>query len=413
MKVELIAIGDELLYGQTINTNASWIGQQLAALGARVVKVQTIGDTKEAILDAVKSVEPSTDAVLITGGLGPTKDDITKITLCDFFETHLEIHQPTLSKIEAYFAMRKRPMLETNIQQAALPVNCTILDNDLGTAAGMWFEKDNTIFISMPGVPYEMKGIMENQVLPRFKSRFSFASIYHKTALTQGIGESFLAEIIKDWEDKLRNEGLGLAYLPSPGIVKLRLTSFKGEVDKMRIDELFEELETLVPKAVFGYENDTLTSVVGDLLRNKNYKIGTVESCTSGALAHSITSISGSSDYFIGSLLTYSNEMKVKLANVKSETLISYGAVSEQTAIEMAEGGMRNLDVDVCISTTGIAGPTGGSTEKPVGLVWIAVATKEQTFTKQFQFGDNRERNIQMTVLSALNFVRLVLLGGV
>ncbi len=409
MKVELISIGDELLYGQTINTNASWIGQQLASMGARVLKTTTIGDTREAILKALKEVESETDAVIITGGLGPTKDDITKITLCEFFNTELAIHPPTLAKIEAYFTMRKRPMLESNIQQAALPINCTILENNLGTAAGMWFEQNNTIFVSLPGVPYEMKGLMELEVLPKLRTKFALSSIYHRTALTQGIGESFLAEIIRDWEDSLRKEGFGLAYLPSPGIVKLRITSFKGEEDAPKIDAYFKQLETLIPKAVFGYEQQTLPEVVGELLKNKNLSVGTVESCTSGALAHSITSISGSSDYFMGGLLTYSNDLKVKLANVSPQTLEKFGAVSEETAIEMAKGGLEKLGVDVCVSTTGIAGPNGGTAEKPVGMVWVGIATKEQVFTHQFQFGDNRERNIQMSVLGALNFLRISL----
>jgi nicotinamide-nucleotide amidase len=409
MKVELISIGDELLYGQTINTNASWIGQQLAAIGARVLKTTTIGDTREAILKALQEVENETDAVIITGGLGPTKDDITKITLCEYFDTVLAIHPPTLAKIEAYFSMRNRPMLESNIQQAALPVNCTILENNLGTAAGMWFEKNDKIYVSLPGVPYEMKGLMELEVLPKLQSKFELSSIYHRTALTQGIGESFLAEIIRDWEDQLRKEGFGLAYLPSPGIVKLRITSFRGEEDTAKINDYFTQLETLIPKAIFGYEQQTLPEVVGEILRRKNLSIGTVESCTSGALAHSLTSISGSSDYFMGGLLTYSNALKTKLANVSIQTLEQFGAVSEETAIEMAKGGLKKLGVDVCISTTGVAGPNGGTTEKPVGMVWIGIAIKDQVFTHQFQFGDNRERNIQMSVLGALNFVRICL----
>jgi nicotinamide-nucleotide amidase len=409
MNVEILSIGDELLIGQTINTNASWLGQQFSAIGARIVKTVAIADTVEAIVNALDATEKDTNCVIITGGLGPTKDDITKHTLCSYFNTTLEIHQPTLDKIEDYFSKRNRPMLETNRQQAALPVNCTILNNAYGTAAGMWFEENGKVFISLPGVPYEMKGIMTEEVFPRLKEKFSLKSIYHRTALTQGIGESFLAEIIKDWENSIREKGLGLAYLPSPGLVKLRITSYKGADDANVIDAYFEQLATLIPEALFGFENDTLPSVVGNLLKEKNLSIGTVESCTTGLLASQISSISGASDYFQGSLLTYSNKLKVKLAHVSAENIVNFGAVSEQVAREMAEGGRKNLGVDVCISTTGIAGPTGGTDEKPVGLVWIGIALPNRTIARKFQFGDNRERNLQMTVWSALNWLRFEL----
>jgi nicotinamide-nucleotide amidase len=297
-------------------------------------------------------------------------------------------------------------MLESNIQQAALPKNCTILPNNYGTAAGMWFEKENRIVISLPGVPYEMKGIMTEEVFPLFKQRFQLNSLYHKTILTQGIGESFLAEQISDWENKVRSEGFGLAYLPSPGLVKLRLSSPNGEIDKQKIEEYLSEIQSLLPEAVFGFENDTLPKIIGDLLKEKKLKIGTVESCTSGLLANQIVSVSGASEYFEGSLLTYSYDIKESLLDIKKETLLTNGAVSEIIAQEMAVGGLKKLGVDVCISTTGIAGPLGGTEDKPVGLVWIGIATKNQVKAKRFQFGDNRERNIQMTVLSALNWLR-------
>jgi len=409
MNVEILSIGDELLIGQTINTNASWLGQQLSAIGARIIKTVSIADTVDAIVNALDATEKDTNCVIITGGLGPTKDDITKHTLCSYFNTTLEIHQPTLDKIEDYFSKRNRPMLETNRQQAALPLNCTILNNSYGTAAGMWFDEKGKVFISLPGVPYEMKGIMTEEGFPRLKEKFSLKSIYHRTALTQGIGESFLAEIIKDLENSIREKGLGLAYLPSPGLVKLRITSYKGAEDASVIDAYFEQLAVLIPEALFGYENDTLPSIIGDLLKENKLTIGTVESCTTGLLASQISSISGASDYFQGSLLTYSNKLKVKLAHVSAENIVNFGAVSEQVAIEMAEGGRKNLGVDICISTTGIAGPTGGTDEKPVGLVWIGIALPNKTIARKFHFGDNRERNLQMTVWSALNWLRYVL----
>jgi nicotinamide-nucleotide amidase len=406
MNVELLSIGDELLIGQTVNTNASWIGQEMSLIGARIIRTTVISDTTDAIINALEAIDEKTDCIIITGGLGPTKDDITKHTLCSFFNTSLEVHLPTLKKIEDYFLKRNRPMLETNIQQAELPLNCVILNNSYGTASGMWFEEKGKIFISLPGVPYEMKGIITEEVIPRLKEKFTLNSIYHKTALTQGIGESFLAEKIDAWENSLHARNLNLAYLPSPGIVKLRITSYRGEQDKETIDEYFDELKKLIPESIFGFENDSLPKVIGRLLLEKKLSIGTVESCSSGLLASQICSVSGASDYYMGSLLTYSNELKNKLADVSQETLQKYGAVSEEAVKEMAIGGRKKLGVDCCISTSGIAGPTGGTAEKPVGLVWIAIALPTKILVRKFQFGDNRERTIQMTVSSALNYLR-------
>ena len=406
MNVELLSIGDELLIGQTVNTNASWIGQEMSLIVARIIRTTVISDTTDAIINALEGIDEKTDCIIITGGLGPTKDDITKHTLCSFFNTSLEVNLPTLKKIEDYFLKRNRPMLETNIQQAELPLNCVILNNSYGTASGMWFEEKGKIFISLPGVPYEMKGIITEEVIPRLKEKFTLNSIYHKTALTQGIGESFLAEKIDAWENSLHARNLNLAYLPSPGIVKLRITSYRGEQDKETIDEYFDELKKLIPESIFGFENDSLPKVIGRLLLEKKLSIGTVESCSSGLLASQICSVSGASDYYMGSLLTYSNELKNKLADVSQETLQKYGAVSEEVVKEMAIGGRKKLGVDCCISTSGIAGPTGGTAEKPIGLVWIAIALPTKTLVRKFQFGDNRERTIQMTVSSALNYLR-------
>jgi nicotinamide-nucleotide amidase len=412
MNIEILAIGDELLIGQTINTNASWLGQELSKIGARITRSLVIADDKNRILEALDQCYPETNCVIITGGLGPTKDDITKHTLCEYFETNLEIHPPTLAKIEAYFTSRNRPMLESNIQQAALPVDCEILANNYGTAAGMLFEKNGRYCVSLPGVPYEMKGIVTEELIPRLMQRFQLKAMYHYTALTQGIGESFLAEQISDWEDRIRERGFGLAYLPSPGLVKLRITSFEGKEDQAEIMGFFQELASRLPEAVFGYENDSLPDIIGRLLNNKRKTIGTVESLTSGLLAQQITSVSGASDYFMGSLLTYSNDLKHRLCDVSVDAILSEGAVSEKVAIEMAENGAKKLGVDVCISTTGIAGPTGGSVDKPVGLVWIGLSISGKTIAKKFQFGDNRERNIHMTVLSALNWLRFELSKG-
>jgi nicotinamide-nucleotide amidase len=410
MNVTVVSIGDELLIGQTVNTNASWIGQEISKIGGNVIEGLTISDKAQDILTTVDYALNTSDVVIITGGLGPTKDDITKHTLANYFETELEIHQPTLEKITSYFTMRNRPMLESNIQQAELPKNCTILTNNYGTAAGMWFEKNGKIVISLPGVPYEMKGIMTEEVFPRMKERFQLNSMYHKTILTQGIGESFLAEKLTDWENRVRAEGFGLAYLPSPGIVKLRISSPNGDKDKEIIENYLSEVKNNLPEAVFGYENETLPEIIGNLLRDRHLKIGTVESCTSGLLANQIVTISGASDYFEGSLLTYSYKLKEEILGISNSTLLDNGAVSEIVALQMAEKGLEKLDVDICLSTTGIAGPAGGTEDKPVGLVWIGLATKNGVKARKFQFGDNRERNIQMTVLSALNWLRYELI---
>ena len=409
MKVELISIGDELLIGQTVNTNASWLGETLSKSGAEIIKTVVISDKKNEIITSLNAIDDNTDCIIITGGLGPTKDDITKYTLAEYFGSKLKQDKPTLDKIESFFSRRNRPMLESNYKQAELPIDCTILENDYGTAAGMWFEKNNKIFISLPGVPYEMQGIMTEQAIPKLKNRFKLKSMYYKTALTQGIGESFLAEKIQDWENRIYKNGLSLAYLPSSGIVKLRVSSAKGSDDAAMIDALFAELENLIPNHFFGYDRDTLPQIIGQQLIDKKLTIGTVESCTAGMLASQISSIPGASAYYEGALLTYSYKIKTSLANVPADLIQREGAVSEPVAIQMAENGRDILGADICISTTGIAGPGGGTKTKPVGMVWIAIATKDGTTTKKMQFSKHRERNIKMTVLSALNLLRLEL----
>lgn len=411
MQAEIISIGDELLIGQTINTNASWIGAELAALGIAVKWVVTIADDRRAILDSIDTAMKRSRLVIVTGGLGPTKDDITKHTLCEYFETVLEINQEALERITEMFRRRNRPMLETNVQQAALPKACEVIHNFHGTASGMWFEKHGSVLVSLPGVPYEMKGLMQDTLLRRFRERFQVSSLYHRTILTTGIGESFIADKMADWENRIRAAGLGLAYLPSPGMVKLRITSARGEQDAPAIAGYFEELRQAMPYHVYGEETDTLPGVVGKLLRERGQTAGTVESCTGGGIANAVIAVAGASDYFAGGLVTYSNELKQKLAGVKAETLMSHGAVSEETVREMAEGGLKALNVDYCMAVSGVAGPDGGTETKPVGYVWISVATKEKTVARQFNFGDKREFNIQMSIFAALNLLRSVLLN--
>lgn len=410
MVAELISIGDELLIGQTVNTNASWLGKELSLIGIRVKWVSTISDVKEDIISTIDTALNRSSLVIVTGGLGPTKDDITKYTLAEYFNSSLVLNEGVLERIEAYFSARGREMLEVNRLQAMLPEACEVIDNHYGTASGMWFEKNNSVLISLPGVPYEMKGLMQDLILSKLINRFKTSALYHKTMLTTGIGESYLAETISDWEDKVRGLGLGLAYLPSPGLVKLRLSSYKGVVDTQLINDLFQELELRLFDYAFGYENETLSGNVGNLLREKQMTVSTVESCTGGGVGNAIVNTPGSSTYFLGGLITYSYELKSMLANVSPKTLLTYGAVSEQTVIEMAKGGRSKIGSDYCISISGVAGPDGGTVEKPVGTVWMAIDCEEGCFTKKINLGDNRERNIQMTIFASLNMLRLLLL---
>jgi nicotinamide-nucleotide amidase len=411
MQAEIISIGDELLIGQTINTNASWIGAELSLIGIPVKWGIAVADDQDAILQAVDQAMNRSELVIVTGGLGPTKDDITKHTLCQYFDTTLEINAEVLQRIEAIFKNKNRPMLDVNLQQAALPKSCEVIHNFHGTASGMWFEKNGSILVSLPGVPYEMKGMMNDFLLEKFQQRFQVSALFHRTILTTGLGESYLADKMADWENRIREAGFGLAYLPSPGMVKLRITSSKGEIDAPQIDVFFEELKARMPMYVFGEENDTLNGVVGKLLKSQQKTLGTVESCTSGGLAKYITEIPGASDYFQGSLVTYSNQLKNLIAGVQLNTLEAFGAVSEETVTEMALGGLKNLGVDYCISTSGTAGPDGGTEEIPVGTIWISVASKEKVISKKLNLGDNRERNVQMTIFASLNLLRCVLLN--
>lgn len=406
--VEIISIGDELLIGQTVNTNASWMGELLAASGMKVSMCVTISDSWDAIYNALEQASKRSKVVLITGGLGPTKDDITKQVLCNFFQTELVLDSQVLKHVESFFSRRNRPMLEVNKMQAMVPQSCKVLFNDMGTAPGMWFEQDGVVFVSMPGVPYEMHFLMEHRVLPELQSRFPLRKLVQKTLLTQGIGESFLADRIADWENSLRNDGLDLAYLPSPGMVKLRITSLVG--NESLVQQYSETLHQLLPEHVFGEENQGLSEVVGKLLLDRKQTLGTVESCTGGSISAEITRVSGSSAYFSGSFVTYSNEMKKELVGVNWETLSNFGAVSEEVVCEMALGGKQRLGVDWAIAVSGVAGPTGGSDEKPVGTVWIAIAGPEGVEARRFQFGDNRGRTVQMTVLTALNLLRCKIL---
>ena len=413
MDCALISIGDELLIGQTVNTNAAWLGEQLNLLGYKVVAGVVIPDDENAILNALDELSIKADLIIITGGLGPTKDDITKHTLCDYFDTKLERNLVIEQQIVDYFNSRQLPILQTNKDQALIPSACELLPNSRGTASGMWFEKDKKIFISLPGVPYEMKGIITEIVIPKLLKRSNDDRILvHKTIRTHGMGESFLAEVIKNWEDKLSHDDIKLAYLPSPGIVKLRLSLLgkNQKVINLKLEEHIQHLQKIIPNQIYGYEDDTMEGVVGQLLSEKNETVSTAESCTGGAVAKMITSVSGSSAYFEGSIISYSNQIKINQLQVEEKTLNEYGAVSQQVVEQMAIGVRRNLNTQYGLATSGIAGPTGGTPEKPVGTIWIATAGPNGVKSKKLNLGYSRERNIHVTSLSVLNMLRLELL---
>lgn len=408
----LLNIGDELLIGQTINTNASWLGSELKLVNINVVKGLTISDQKKDIIEALDYLLPQVDIVLITGGLGPTKDDITKYTLSGYFNMPLKRNKEIEEKIELFFKQRSRDILEVNRMQADLPEGAIIIENKQGTASGMWFEKNNKVVVSMPGVPYEMKGMISETVIPLLVKKYSPTPLYHRTILTQGIGESFLAEVIKDWEENLRNDNLSLAYLPSPGIVKLRISGSGNDLNviQSKIEKYIGELKILASKWIFGEGEDKLEEIVGKLLLRDKNTLSTAESCTGGYISHLITSVSGSSSYYMGSVISYDNRIKMEQLNVSIDTLKSVGAVSQETVEQMAVGVKVKLKTDYSIAVSGIAGPDGGTEEKPVGTVWIAIGHPDGVYTKKFIFENNRERNIRRTALTALNLLRKIIL---
>lgn len=417
MKAELLTIGNEILIGQITNTNAVWMAQQLNMIGISVVHMSSVADDKEAILQAFKDAGKRADVVLITGGLGPTKDDITKKIFSDFFDSELVIDENVLADVMGFFAKRNKELTEINRKQALVPKGCKVIRNKNGTAPGMWMEKAKTIFVSMPGVPYEMHAMMTNDIIPELKKRFELPFIYHKTILTQGIGESMLADLINEWEDALAAKEISLAYLPSPGMVRLRLSG-KGKSEtelKQEIETEVEKVTSLIDKFIYGYEEygkeqPTLEIIIGNLLKEHKLKLALAESCTGGYISHLITSVAGSSEYYQGCVIPYHNEFKHNLLKVDNVIFEKHGAVSKECVETMAKETMELFKSDVSIAVSGIAGPSGGTEEKPVGTVWIAVAYHEQVIAKKFIFGDNRQRNIHMTANTALNMLRKLIL---
>lgn len=410
MTAEIITIGDELLIGQVVDTNSAWMAEKLNEFGILVRQITSISDDREHILNTLREASQRAEVILITGGLGPTKDDITKTTLCEYFGSTMVFSETAYEDVRHLFRSRGLPVTGLNRGQAMVPECCTVIPNHNGTAPGMWFEKNSVIYVSMPGVPFEMKALMTGEILPRLKSK-SENAIMHRTLLTEGIGESFLADRIESWENQLPSH-IKLAYLPQPGIVRLRLSA-RGTDKKKLGDELQKAVDGLLPLAgefIFGEGDDTLEEVVGKLLREKGCTLATAESCTGGYIAHLITSIAGSSDYFKGSVVAYANEIKEKLLGVKPGTLAQHGAVSSETVKEMAEGARERFTVDYAIATSGVAGPSGGTPEKPVGTTWIAVASPLGTVIRKFILGDHRGRNIQRAAISALSMLRKIMI---
>jgi len=419
MRIEIINIGDELLIGQVVNTNAAWMAEQLNLAGFMVDRYTVIGDNRLEILESLKDAHVHSDLILMTGGLGPTKDDITKDVLCRFFQTRLLFNQQAYENLEKFFTLRGIPVTNLYRKQAELPETCTPIPNSNGTACGMWFEskvkeRDNKVIcISMPGVPFEMKAMLMESVIPLLKKYFPSQTIVHKTIMTQGIGESFLSDILENWEKQLP-ANISLAYLPQPGIVRLRLTG-KGSaaepVDRQITEEIVK-LKQIIPEYIYGSDNETLEEIVGGLLSAQGFTLATAESCTGGYIAHLITRIPGSSGYFKGSVVAYSNEVKESQLDVHSEDLKKFGAVSEIVVREMAANIRRKFGVDFALATSGIAGPDGGTAGKPVGTTWIAIATPTKILSEKYLFGEDRERNIRRTALQALNMLRKEIIHG-
>ncbi|HOU01143.1 MAG TPA: competence/damage-inducible protein A [Bacteroidales bacterium] len=409
MKAEIITIGDELLIGQTVDTNSAWIGAELSQAGFDICRKISIHDRREDILDAVSEAVSRYDIVIITGGLGPTSDDITKQTLCDIFNGRMVLNPTVLSMIDEMMKRRGIAMNENNRKQAEVPDSCRVLYNKMGTAPGMWFEKEGTIFISLPGVPYEMKYIMNEHVLPELKKRFQSQVIIHRNIMTYGTSESKLAEILSGFEKSLPPE-IKLAYLPSYGIIKLRLTGTgrNREIVENIVDEQVKKLYSIIPQLIYSEIDEPIESFIGNLLKERGLTICTAESCTGGKIAQMLTSIPGSSQYYKGSVIAYDNSIKTSLLNVPEEMISNYGAVSEQVVAKMATEVRKKFRTDYSVATSGIAGPDGGSESKPVGTVCIAVSSDNGVgvITEKYVFGNERILNINRFSIASLNLVR-------
>lgn len=413
MLAELITIGDEILIGQIVDTNSAWMAQELNAIGVKVKQITSVSDNREHILAALHEASKRANIVLITGGLGPTKDDITKATLCDYFGGGLTFSDLQYVQVEKLFRSFGREVTEINRKQAEIPERCELIVNYNGTAPGMWFEKDDTYYMSMPGVPYEMKTMMEMQVIPKIRDTFSLPVIAHRTFLTQGVGESILSEMISSLEDALPKH-MKLAYLPSPGMVRLRISA-QGENEKQVTSDIQHQAQSLyhlIGQHIYGEGEESLEAILLEKLREENRTLSLAESCTGGKIAHLLTSVPGASDAFVGGAVVYTSKMKVDILGVNPETLSDYGSLSEEVVREMALGAIKKFNTDYAIAISGVAGPGDDKDGNPVGSVWIAIAGKDFTEAKKFQFSTNRGRNITMASYAALNFLRKQLIDN-
>jgi len=413
MNSALITIGDEILIGQVTDTNAVWISKQLNQIGIRVGEMVTVSDEAEQIKATLDRLMGKYGLLIMTGGLGPTNDDITKQTLASYFNSKMVTHPEILEKITAYFRERGRPMIESNIRQADVPEGCRVLMNHHGSAAGMWFEKEGSILISLPGVPYEMKGLMEDHVIPALRQKVAIPGVVHRTIMTQGVPESYLAAQLRDWELALP-ACVKLAYLPRPGIVRLRLTVIDKcaqeaeQILKVNIDKLLD----IIGVHVFGYDDISLGEALGQVLRERHLTVATAESCTGGNIAKLLTSVPGSSAYFKGSVIAYHNQIKSQVLGVDPKTILDHGAVSQQVVEQMAQGVCRQLGTDTAISTSGIAGPDGGTEDKPVGTTWICVRCGDKSVARKYLFLGTRDRIIDQASYAAMQLLRRLVLDS-
>ena len=415
IKASIITIGDELLIGQVIDTNSAYIAQSLNKIGVTVTKRIAVGDDKNAILDALSNTSNQSNIVIITGGLGPTADDITKPLLNEYFGGKLVIHQPSLDHITDIFLNKyKRPLIERNIKQAEVPDVCEVLFNENGTAPGMLFEKEGVLYFSLPGVPHEMKGLVDKYVISKIKQSFKTPSIVHRTLLTAGLGESFLAEIIADFENALPSH-IKLAYLPNFGMVRLRLTGTSDNENELitNMEEVFAELKVKVQAYLVTDKDEAMEVVVGGLLRSNNQTVATAESCTGGYIGHLLSKHAGSSQFYTGGIISYDNRIKTEFLDVSTEILHTVGAVSKEAVEQMAVAVRAKMNTDYGVSVSGIMGPSGQTDEKPLGMVWIGVANKEKVYSKVLYLRFDRSRNIEVTATQAINLLRLLIINKI
>lgn len=408
MKAAIVTIGDEILIGQIIDTNSSYIAKSLDKIGIETLEMWSISDDKQHILDTLNLLQNKVEVVIVTGGLGPTKDDITKKTFCDYFEDNLVENELVLLHVKSIVeAFSKRPITQINREQALVPTKAKVLFNKAGTAPGMWMEKENTIFISLPGVPYEMKYLIDNEVIPNLVQKFERPYIVHQTIMTYGRGESMIAEQIEEWEDNLP-DFIKLAYLPSPGKVRLRLTARGRNEEQLKneIKKQVEKLDLLIHDIIVGYnEDEPIEVVLGRLLTEKKLTISTAESCTGGKIASTLSTVSGASNYFKGSVVCYATQVKIRLLGIEDEFIAKYGVVSAEVATEMAKSAQKIMTSDFAIATTGNAGPTKGDEGAELGTVFIAIATPNEVFVEEFNFGQPREKVIDRAVSKALELI--------